>query len=218
MAEDAMGWKVRETKEQIGPGHIMMDDWELKEQIGKGSFGEVWLAEKNIAVKDESAIKIIRIPQDPSEIMAMRAEGLSADDIQAELRRNVENAIREIRTMIELRNHPAIVPCESFDVIQYEEDKTWEIDIRMQRMTSLADWAAAREVNINDVIQLGISLSDLLSVCEEKKIMHRDIKPSNIFVDQMDNFRLGDFGLARVISGSSSAFSKGVGTEAFMAP
>lgn len=219
MADNMMGWKIREAREQIGPGSIMMDDWELKKLLGKGSFGDVWLAEKDmVGIADQSAIKIIRIPHDPEEIDAMHAEGFSDDSIRTELHRNVENAVREIRTMLDLQNHPAIVPYKSFDVIQYEEDESWDIDIRMQLLTSLPDWLKTNEITSEDVIRMGTSLTDLLSVCEKKSILHRDIKPANIFVDKLNNFKLGDFGLARVVSGSSSAHSKGVGTEAFMAP
>lgn len=219
MAEGLMEWSIRDTREPIGPGSIVMDGWELKAPLGKGGFSDVWLAEKNLlGIRDQAAVKIIRIPRDAGDIEAMQAEGLSTYSIQAEFRRNVEDAVREIRAMIDLRSHPAIVPCEGFDVIQYEEDGSWEIDIRMQKLDSLANWIRAENIDPEDVIRMGISLSDLLVVCEEKKILHRDIKPANIFVDQLNNFKLGDFGLARVITEAGSMHSKGVGTEAFMAP
>lgn len=219
MADNMMGWKIRETKEPISPGYTMTDEWEVKEFLGRGSFGDVWLAEKNtLGIIDQSAIKIIRIPRDMEDIEAMRAEGFTEDSIRTELRRSVDNAVREIRTMVDLQNHPAIVPCKSFDVFQYEEDGSWEVDIREQFLSPLPNWINANGIKQEDVVRMGISLSDLLSVCEKEGILHRDIKPANIFVDRLNNFRLGDFGLARMISSSSSIHSKGVGTDAFMAP
>ncbi len=35
------------------------------------------------------------------------------------------------------------------------------------------------------------------------KILHRDLKPGNIFLDANSNVKIGDFGLARVMSGES---------------
>lgn len=38
---------------------------------------------------------------------------------------------------------------------------------------------------------------------KEGKILHRDIKPGNIFFDSENNIKLGDFGLARIMSTES---------------
>jgi hypothetical protein len=56
--------------------------------------------------------------------------------------------------------------------------------------------------------------------CRKDKILHRDIKPANVFIDRHHNFKLGDFGLARVLSGAENQqFAQtNVGTPYYMAP
>ena len=111
-----------------------------------------------------------------------------------------------------------MVSCEDFDVIQYENDGTWDIFIRMELLIPLTEWVKGKKVQEKDVIRIGKDLSELLAICKKKNFLHGDIKPCNIFIDQANHFKLGDFGLARVVSDANSEHSKGVGTEAFMAP
>jgi serine/threonine protein kinase len=120
--------------------------------------------------------------------------------------------------MMALVSHPAVVRCEDFSVVQYEDEGTWEIFIRMELLMPLTAWTRKNPVTQEWVRQIGASMAQLLQLCEERKIMHRDIKPANVFIDPLGNAKLGDFGLARQLAANSSTHSHGVGTDAYMAP
>jgi serine/threonine protein kinase len=49
-------------------------------------------------------------------------------------------------------------------------------------------------------------------------ILHRDIKPGNIFLDSEKNAKLGDFGLARILTADSLFAHTYVGTPYYMSP
>ena len=51
-----------------------------------------------------------------------------------------------------------------------------------------------------------------------KSVVHRDLKPANIFMDIEGNVKLGDFGLARVLSHDTSFAKTFVGTPYYMSP
>lgn len=51
-----------------------------------------------------------------------------------------------------------------------------------------------------------------------QKILHRDLKPGNIFLDQHQDAKLGDFGLARVLNQESMFAMTHVGTPYYMSP
>jgi NIMA (never in mitosis gene a)-related kinase len=51
-----------------------------------------------------------------------------------------------------------------------------------------------------------------------KAVLHRDLKPANVFLDANNNVKLGDFGLARVLSHETSFAKTFVGTPYYMSP
>eukprot|EP00051_Salpingoeca_urceolata_P033955 m.503086 g.503086 ORF g.503086 m.503086 type:complete len:438 (+) comp69980_c0_seq1:1-1314(+) len=64
-------------------------------------------------------------------------------------------------------------------------------------------------------------LLSALKECHCRKdgaVMHRDLKPANVFLDDKQNIKLGDFGLARVLSNSTSYAQTFVGTPYYMSP
>lgn len=64
-------------------------------------------------------------------------------------------------------------------------------------------------------------LSLALRECHERKegkVIHRDLKPANIFLDHKYNVKLGDFGLARILSENSRFAHSNVGTPYYMSP
>lgn len=69
----------------------------------------------------------------------------------------------------------------------------------------------------NDVVKIGLDIGKALIVCHKNDIIHRDIKPGNIFFDTHQNYKLGDFGIARIIDNSQSANTT-TGTRAYAAP
>ena len=48
--------------------------------------------------------------------------------------------------------------------------------------------------------------------CHDKKILHRDLKSQNIFITKKGMVKLGDFGIARVLSNTRSKAKTVVGT------
>ena len=68
--------------------------WTIMEQIGTGSFGTVYLAEKG---KKKSAIKVISLPRDDSEKAALLVECKSEDAAHQYLENLLENYSKEIR-------------------------------------------------------------------------------------------------------------------------
>jgi len=64
-----------------------------------------------------------------------------------------------------------------------------------------------------------VQLAGALGFIHECKILHRDLKTSNIFLtDQNRKVKLGDFGISRVLEGTTEAAVTVVGTPYYMSP
>jgi hypothetical protein len=66
---------------------------------------------------------------------------------------------------------------------------------------------------------LGVGLAEALAYVHGQGIVHRDVKPSNILLDAGGKAQLGDFGIARLLDGSTLTLTgTTLGTAAYMAP
>ena len=68
-----------------------------------------------------------------------------------------------------------------------------------------------------DVVRLGKDIATAIDVLSAHHLIHRDIKPQNIFVNNTGDYKLEDYGTARVLENQATAMSR-KGTYNYMAP
>ena len=193
-------------------------EWTVVKQIGSGAFGTVYQAVRtDHNVESYAAIKIITIPQDPSEIDSLRSEGIGQDGTRAYFQGIVNDFVGEIRLMETLKGLPNIVSVEDYKVIEKTEEIGWDILIRMELLTPFHAYAAGKKLSETDVIKLGIDICSALEICGRCNVIHRDIKPENIFINDFGFFKLGDFGIARKLENMTGNLSQ-KGSPNYMAP
>lgn len=202
---------------------IIKDFWpslEVKEKLGAGSFGAVYRVENTRSrLKLTSAVKLIRFPQDNQETHSS-AEVLGLDTLE-KLRSyyspTLNKVMDEIRLMEELKTSGTVVTIQDFACIESRDPFCWVILIRMELLTSLADYRKKHELTVEEVIQVGKDMCRALEICHKRNIIHRDVKESNIFRSEHGTYKLGDFGISRHMEGKAQELSH-KGTGSYMAP
>jgi len=206
-------------RNQYQVGDVVLDHWTLVHLLGEGNFGRVFEATReDYGTLYKSAIKIITIPQNPSEIKSVRASGMDNRSLTDYFHSFVEEIVREFALMSRLEGTANVVNYHDHTVIEHGGGAIgWDIIIRMELLTPLLDYANNNDITQTTAIKLGMDICRALEMCQKFNIVHRDIKPENIFVSESDNFKLGDFGIARTVEKTTSSLSK-KGTYTYMAP
>lgn len=188
--------------------------WQVGRRLGEGAHGTVFAASRGT---EEAAVKVIQIPQHPSEVASFLAEGGTEETARVYFREFVDHYTDEIRIMEKLRDAPNVVQIDDYRIIAHTDEIGWDIYIRMELLVPVTDFLSSGRVEEAEAIRLGCDICRALSACESYKIIHRDIKPENILVTTDGTFKLGDFGVARNLERRTAALSQ-KGTYNYMAP
>ncbi|MBL8191918.1 MAG: SUMF1/EgtB/PvdO family nonheme iron enzyme [Acidobacteria bacterium] len=171
--------------DRIGP-------YQLIRKLGKGSFGEVWLAQPD---KKESSPVAVKLPNDPD---------LDFDAL-----------LQETAVWARAGRHPNVVEFIAARVFDHQAVIVSEYVLD----GSLEQWLkrnGGRAPSIESAIEMICGILDGLEHLHSKSIIHRDIKPANILMHGTTP-RLADFGHSRVLA-STMHSSIVAGTPAYMAP
>ena len=189
-------------------------EWEVEEIIGGGAFGMVFRAVRtDMAGTTRAAIKVVAIPKDEEDLEAIRAEGYTREQTYSYFQKVVQDYTSEIKLLDSVKGYTNIIAIDDYKIVESGDDVCWYILIRMELLNKV-DFRGMSE---EDIIRLGIDMCTALDVCRKKNIVHRDIKPENILVNDIGNYKLGDFGVARTMEKTKGNLSV-KGTPSYMAP
>ena len=188
------------------PTAVEVPDHRLVRPIGRGSYGEVWLAQNMMG--RYRAVKIV-----------WRAAFKDERPFEREL-----SGIRRFEPIS--RSHEGFVDVLQvgmnekqgcfYYVMELGDDQTNGQDIKPEgyRPRTLAsDISVHGRLTLDDCLRLGEALTDALTALHKHDLVHRDIKPSNIiFVNGVP--KLADIGLVAEVGDAVSY----VGTEGFIPP
>ena len=203
-------------------------DWyiedERKDLLGAGSFGQVYkIRRDDLGMQTVCALKVIRVPQDASEVEELRDRSMDDRSIAAYYDQTAQGIAEEIKLLLTLKYCPNIVRIEDYHLERNPDGFGFTVYIRMPLLDNLEDRARTRfksgqPFTAEEVVEIGSDICDALTACEKKNIIHRDIKPGNIFIDEDGTYILGDFGIARQMDSSTQSMHSQKGTMNYMAP
>jgi serine/threonine-protein kinase len=162
--------------------------------LGAGGMGTVYLAHDETLGRDV-AIKTLHA-------------AFPMDDTTRQRFLNEAKAVASL-------DHPNIVAVHDLGV----EGQTPYLVMELVRGRSLAQILAERgRLSPSEVCTIGIQMARALARAHEAGILHRDVKPGNILEAGPGQWKLADFGVARLPDSSLTMTGMFIGTPAYGAP
>ncbi|CAN1249649.1 Cyclin-dependent kinase C-2 [Linum perenne] len=173
-------------------GSRTIDKFEKLEQIGEGTYGQVYMA-REIATGEIVALKKIRMDNEREgfPITAIR-------EIKILMKLHHDNVIK----LKEIVTSPDCFACA--DGNKYRGGIYMVFEYMDHDLAGLSDRQGMRF----SVPQIKCYMKQLLTglhYCHVNQVLHRDIKTSNLLIDNEGNLKLADFGLARSFSNDENA-------------
>ncbi len=182
--------------------------WQAVRRLGRGAFGSVYEIERHYLGKTEkAALKIMDIPSDNDYIENLKASGYSENDIRARIRSDFDYVTAEYDRMRQLI-HTNIVNCDDLAYEASADGMHYRIYIKMELLTPLLSYSSP-DTPEQMARRIGVDICKALELCERRQMVHRDIKPQNLFINQYGEYKLGDFGISRIMEHSTHATRSG---------
>lgn len=195
---------------------VQLNQYKLKNEIGKGSYGVVKLA-YNEDSEEFYAMKVVskkKLMKQCGFIRRFPSQG-SQQDIFPKAVLPLDRVYKEIAILKKLDHHNVVKLVEVLD--DPGEDglhMAFELVTKGPVMEVPSDNPFTEEqarFYFRDIV-LGIEY------LHYHKIIHRDIKPSNLLLGDDGHVKIADFGVSREFEGTDALLSGTAGTPAFMAP
>ncbi|KAM6931798.1 calcium/calmodulin-dependent protein kinase kinase 1b [Lycodopsis pacificus] len=189
---------------------VQLNQYKLKKEIGKGSYGVVKLA-YNEDSEQYYAMKVVSKKRLMKQGGFLRRLPPQASNAAFPL----EKMYKEIAILKKLDHHNVVKLVEVLD--DPDEDG---LHMAFDLMTK----GPVMDVPTDDPFteeQARFYLRDIVLGIEYlhyHKIIHRDIKPSNLLLGDDGHVKIADFGVSNEFEGTDALLSSTAGTPAFMAP
>jgi serine/threonine protein kinase len=177
--------------------------YRLRERIGRGGCGVVYLAEQEEPVRREVALKVIKLGMDTRSVVAR---------FEAE------------RQALALMDHPNIA--RVLDAGATETGRPFFV-MELVRGVPITEYCEQNGVSFRQRLELFIQVCQAVQHAHQKGIIHRDLKPSNILVATQDGMpapKVIDFGIAKATEQrltehtALTSLNQFIGTPAYMSP
>jgi serine/threonine protein kinase len=205
VAEEPLSPEAENELARLKPEEVgqRIGQYKLREQLGEGGFGTVWVADQEHPVRRRVALKIIKLGMDTKEVVAR---------------------FEQERQALAMMDHPNIA--KVLDAGATEWGRPFFV-MELVRGIRITDYCDQENLPTVERLKLFLAVCNAVQHAHQKGIIHRDLKPSNILVTLHDGVpvpKVIDFGVAKATQGRLTdltiytQFQQLIGTPLYMSP
>ncbi|MBN8213882.1 MAG: serine/threonine protein kinase [Xanthomonadales bacterium] len=166
------------TPPPMAKADSMIGPYKLDRLLGEGGMGQVWLARRADGLYQRRvALKLLR-------------PGLADPNLRQRFTRE--------RQILARLGHPHIARLLDAGI---STDNQPYLALEYVEGEPITDWCRSRDLDTEARLKLFLQVCEAVSHAHANLIVHRDLKPSNIMVTPLDEVRLLDFGIAKLLDG-----------------
>src|SRR6476620_3898868 len=156
------------------PANTRLGRYEIRSLLGTGGMGEVYLAE-DTTLHRLVAVKLLpaALTADQDRLHRFEREAFAASSL----------------------NHPNILTIHEIGA----ENGHHFITTEFIDGESLREHQKDKQLELHEVLEVGVQVASALAAAHAARIVHRDIKPENIMVRKDGIVKVLDFGLAKLV-------------------
>ena len=175
----------------------------LRQQIGEGGFGVVWMAEQRVPISRMVALKVVKAGMDTKQVLAR---------FEAE------------RQALAMMEHPNIA--RVLDAGATDQGRPYFV-MELVKGIPISQYCDEAGLGTRERLALFGDVCSAIQHAHQKGIIHRDIKPSNVMVTLYADkpiVKVIDFGIAKATQGKLTdqtlftRFEQFIGTPVYMSP
>ena len=182
---------------KLQPDDILAGRYKYIRQVGKGAFGSVYLME-DLMINEDVILKFLN------------AQFVSDDSV-------IKRFIYELRFARKVTHQNVI---RIYDLITFGESHAISMEY-FESHTLSAELKERKPLSNERAIKITSDICNGMVSAHSAKVIHRDLKPNNVMINEDNELKIVDFGIAAASQSSDTKLTKTgllVGTPTYMSP
>ena len=170
------------------------NNYKIKNQIGEGRFGIVYLAEKN------------------NKQYALKKSKFKLTEEEIDKYKKIIDTLSKINSKYIIKYKETFISNDFFNIVmEYAGD--YNLKQFIENYKNKNQFIEEQIIN-NIIIQICSGLKEI----HTNKIIHRDLTPDNIFIDNDNRIKIGDFGISKILTTTHKYTYSRIGKHHYFAP
>lgn len=147
-------------------------------------------------------VKIISVPASQVQLDALLLTGAYSSHSAAlsYFKEMSEEITDEAEILRKLSKFEGFLPYEDYQIVPMEDAVGYDVYLLTPYKRSLDRYIKSKPITHLNAVNLGLDLCASMAMCRRAGFLYIDLKPSNIFVNEKNEFCIGDLGFVRLNS------------------